>query len=644
MLPEATTETAVDDLYRVSVDGSTDYAIYMLDRNGYLSSWNAGAQRLKDCDEKECSDAHFSHFYLAEDRERGQPKLELDIATREGRFENEGWRVREDGERYWAHVIIDAIRDRNGALHGFAMISRDLTERKRAKDDLRRSEEQFRLLVQGVTDYAIYMLDPEGNVSSWNVGAQRIKGYSPDEIIGRHFSRFYTEEDRAQGLPARALKIAADEGRFEHEGWRLRKDGTRFWASVIIDPIRAEDGTHIGFAKVTRDVSEKRAAQEALIQAQKMEALGQLTGGMAHDFNNLLTVVLASLEMARKRALNGNDVVGLIDNAIQGAQRGAALTHRLLAFSRRQELSFESVDVNDLVRGMADLLQRAVGPETNIQTQFPLSLPKVKTDPNQFESALLNLCVNARDAMPGGGTITISAERTIVAKRSSHDDVAAGEYVCLCVKDEGEGMDDKTLASATEPFFTTKGVGKGTGLGLPMVQGLMAQSGGKLVLKSRKGEGTTAELWLPLFEAEQPAATETSPLYPATELDDQPLTVLAVDDDGLVLMNTILMLEDLGHETAQASSGMEALRYLEGGFVPDVVVTDHAMPGMNGSELAEKIRQQFPRIPIILATGYAELPAGADPDVLRLPKPFSQSQLTSALRQAVRKTPALQDN
>lgn len=633
MLAEATIEIPPDDRYRILVDGITDYAIYMLDPQGHVSSWNAGAERFKGYNEHEILGSHLSTFYVEEDRERGLPRRALDIAQTEGRFENEGWRVRKDGSRFWAHVVIDAIKDREGRLLGFAKITRDLTERKKAQDELRRSEEQFRLLVQGVTDYAIYMLDLEGNVSSWNLGAQRIKGYAPEEIIGQHFSRFYTEEDRAEGLPATALNIAAEEGRFEREGWRLRKDGTRFWASVIIDPIRADDGTLIGFAKVTRDVSEKRAAQEALLQAQKMEALGQLTGGMAHDFNNLLMVVLASLDVARKRALKGMDVIDLIDNAIQGAQRGAALTQRLLAFARRQELSFETVDVTDLVRGMADLLQRAIGPEIPIQTQFPISLSKVKSDPNQLESALLNLCVNARDAMPEGGAITIAAAHRSVPKSSSRDDLLAGEYVCLSVMDEGEGMDEKTLASAVEPFFTTKGIGKGTGLGLPMVQGLMAQSGGKLVLKSRKGEGTTAELWLPVVDAETQTATETKKEEPAPS-SDRPLTVLAVDDDALVLMNTVLMLEDLGHQTAQAQTGKEALALLESGFVPDIVVTDHAMPGMTGSELATTIKEAFPDIPVILATGYAELPAGADPGTLRLPKPFTQAQLTAALKQA----------
>jgi PAS domain S-box-containing protein len=365
--------------YRLLVDAITDYAIYMLDTGGHVSSWNTGANRFKEYTEAEILGQHFSRFYTDDDREAGIPQKALATAETEGRFEAEGWRVRKDGKRFWAHVVIDAIRDPNGELLGFAKITGDLLEQRAAVEELKRSEAQFRLLVQGVTDYAIYMLDPEGRVSSWNQGAQRIKGYEPEEIIGEHFSRFYTDEDRAGNLPGKALETAAREGRFEKEGWRLRKDGTRFWASVVIDAIRSEDGTLIGFAKVTRDVTEKRQAkealertQQALFQAQKMEAVGQLTGGIAHDFNNLLMAVLGSLEIAKKRALSGQDNADLIENAIQGARRGPALTQRLLAFSRKQDLKLEAVDVPNLVKEMAGLLQRSIEPRIEIATTFPL--------------------------------------------------------------------------------------------------------------------------------------------------------------------------------------------------------------------------------------------------------------------------------
>lgn len=629
--------------YRLLVEAITDYAIYMLDTDGYVSSWNSGAQRSKGYREDEILGEHFSRFYLPEDRDAGLPARALATAASEGRFESEGWRVRKDGTPYWAHVVIDAIRDPAGQLLGFAKITRDLSERKLAEAELKRSAEQFRLLVQGVTDYAIYMLDPSGHVASWNAGAQRIKGYSPEEIIGQHFSNFYTEDDKAIGLPTTALDVAAKDGRFEREGWRLRKDGSRFWASVIIDAIRDNDGTLLGFAKVTRDITEKKEAQRALeqareelFQAQKMEAVGQLTGGIAHDFNNLLMAVLGSLEIAHKRALQGHDVIPLIENAIKGAQRGASLTQRMLAFSRKQELKLEPVDVVDLVRGMTDLFQRSIGPSIMIETNFPLIMPKALTDANQLEGALLNLVVNARDAMLSGGSLVIAAKAREL-KHGEVPDLKAGRYICLSVRDEGDGMDTETLAKAAAPFFTTKGVGKGTGLGLSMVQGLMAQSGGKLGLKSEQGRGTTAELWLPQAEA---AVVEPKPPDQPAPQDQNvnPLTVLAVDDDPLVLMNTVLMLEDLGHRLLQAQSGDEALRMLSERPEIGLVITDQAMPVMTGSQLAAKIRENGLRVPVILATGYAELPDSGDPGLPRLAKPFTQAQLASALAEAAKET------
>jgi PAS domain S-box-containing protein len=627
---------AIEERYRVLVDAITDYAIYMLDTGGHVSSWNTGANRFKGYVESEILGEHFSRFYTPEDRERGMPQRALAIAEADGRFEAEGWRVRKDGARFWAHVVIDPIRDAGGQLLGFAKITRDLSERKVAEEALKKSEEQFRRLVQGVTDYAIYMLDPYGHVASWNHGARRIKGYEPEEIIGHHFSRFYTEEDRVERLPERALEIAAAEGRFEKEGWRVRKDGTRFWANVIIDPIRDDFGTMVGFAKVTRDITEKREAQQALehaqlelFQAQKMEAVGQLVGGVAHDFNNLLTAVLGSLEIARKRAVKGENVVDLIDHAINGAKRGASLTQRLLAFSRKQELTLEPVEIPQLVNGMAELLHRTIGPSVEITTSYPLVLPHALSDLNQLENALLNLVVNARDAMPDGGMIRIEAKRQKVSDREVPD-LSAGEYVCLSVTDEGEGMDAQTLADATTPFYTTKGIGKGTGLGLPMVQGLMAQSGGCLRLISVKGEGTTAELWLPIaIQAAEPGVlVDAAPLADAVV---SPLTVMAVDDDALVLMNTVFMLEDMGHIVVGANSAREAIDLLSTGPLPDVVVTDHAMPQMTGAQLAELIASDYPQVRVVVASGYAELPDNSGRVVTRLQKPFSQRQLNDAL-------------
>ena len=320
-----------DSRYRLLVDAITDYAIYMLDADGLVTSWNPGAERFKGYEAGEIIGQHFSVFYTEEERAAGVPREALATAAREGRFEREGWRVRKDGSHFWAHVLIDPIRDPSGALVGYAKVTRDLTEREAAEQTLRRSEEQFRLLVQSVTNYAIYMLDPEGHVTSWNSGAERIKGYKADEVIGRHFSSFYTEEDREIGLPRSGLSAAKEHGRWETEGWRVRKDGSRFWAHVVIDAIYDDLGGIVGFAKVTRDITERMETQraldetrEALFQAQKLGAVGQLTGGVAHDFNNLLMPVKGSIELARRRAVNDPKLMGYLENAMEGADQKTA--------------------------------------------------------------------------------------------------------------------------------------------------------------------------------------------------------------------------------------------------------------------------------------------------------------------------------
>lgn len=491
---------------------------------------------------------------------------------------------------------------------------------------------RYRLLVEAVTDYAIFMLDPNGIITSWNPGAQRFKGYTAEEIIGHHFSRFYPQPDRDDGLPARALETARREGKFESEGWRVRKDGTQFWAYVIIDPIRSPDGTVVGYAKITRDLTERRKSQlnleqtrEALLQSQKMEAIGQLTGGIAHDFNNLLMAVMGSLELMRKRLPDDPKLHALLENAMQGARRGSTLTQRMLAFARRQDLVQTAVDIPTLVRGMTELLQRSLGPSIDIQTQFPLVIAPALTDANQLEMALLNLSVNARDAMPDGGRIVIGAREEDISAQSKLA-LEPGRYICLSVEDGGTGMDADTLRRAAEPFFTTKGPGKGTGLGLSMVHGLTEQCGGRFVLQSAAGKGTTAELWLPIAKPKLPSVQQSLQIIQPAP-DQESLVVLAVDDDKLVLTNTIAMLEDLGHVGLAASSAVEALEILRNHDRIDLVITDQVMPHTTGLQLVADIKAQWPDLPVILATGYAELEPGAGANVTKLPKPFTQAEL-----------------
>lgn len=626
--------SAIDDgRFRLLIDAVVDYAIYMIDPDGVITSWNAGARRFKGYEEAEILGQHFSRFYTEEDRFKGMPQRALDTAAREGRFEGEGWRVRKDGTRFWCHVVIDPIHDPNGRLLGFAKITRDLTERKMAEEVLKQSEQQFRLLVQSVTDYAIYMLDPDGRVSNWNAGAQHIKGYLPEEVIGEHFSMFYTPEDRDAGEPLRTLSIAVNEGRFENKGWRVRKDGTRFMAHVVVDPIWGDTGTLLGFAKITRDITEATLAQqtlektrEALFQAQKMQAIGQLSGGIAHDFNNLLTVILGNLEIVRKRVDGDLKLTRLLDNATQGAMRGVSLTQRMLAFARRQELKTEAVEIPELVDGITSLLRSSLGPSVLLETAFSADIEPVVADINQLELAILNLVTNARDAMPHGGKILIST-RAENAEDQAALTPMSGRFVCLSISDTGEGMDEATLALAMDPFFTTKGVGKGTGLGLSMVHGYIEQLGGRFILKSRKDRGTTAELWIPV--ATQGSVTRAIEEEAAPRVSR--LCVLVVDDDSLVLTSTCLLLEDLGHRVISAASGAQALKVFDSEKAIDLVITDMAMPQMSGAQLAQAIRTIRPDLPIILATGYAERLEGFALRLPRLSKPFTQTNLVEII-------------
>lgn len=497
-------------------------------------------------------------------------------------------------------------------------------------------------MVESITDYAIFMLDRDGHISSWNCGAQRIKGYTPEEIIGKHFSLFYTQSDCEAGVPQKNLALAVSDGRVESEGWRVRKDGTRFWAHVVIDRILDDSGALIGFAKITRDVTEQREAareldraREALFQSQKTEAIGKLTGGVAHDFNNLLMVIQSCMDMVELKLPQDSQLRRLVQNAQSAVQRGSALTQRMLAFARKQELRVAPVDIVSLVANMAELLRRSLGPLINLSSLFPVALHSVKTDANQLELALMNLAVNARDSMPEGGNLTIAA-RNVTIDVSHSTRLSPGEYVCLSVTDEGQGMDEETLAKATEPFFTTKGVGKGTGLGLSMVQGLAEQSGGRLVIKSSKGFGTRVEMWLPSVKPEAMDSLSMAMSSSATCVHaSRSLHIVVVDDDPLVLNVTGAVLQDMGHQVVEVPSAEEALKTLEQQADVDMLITDHAMPGMTGAQLVAEVNIRWPALPVVLATGYAEIPNDLSDGATRLAKPYARVDLIEAIGKAM---------
>jgi signal transduction histidine kinase len=380
--------------------------------------------------------------------------------------------------------------------------------------------------------------------------------------------------------------------------------------------------------RIEQRTREREQALAQLFEAQKIDTIGQLTGGVAHDFNNLLMAMLGSLEILKKRLKDDPGSQRLLENALKGAERGAALTQRLLAFARRQELRPAIVDVGDLLSGMQDLLARALGPEIRLQNDLPTNLPAVLIDANQLELAVLNLAVNARDAMPEGGLLLFSAAEADGSEPGAPPGVKAGPYVRFSVVDTGRGMDEVTLARAAEPFFTTKGVGKGTGLGLSMVQGLAAQSGGGLLLTNEPGRGARVDLWLPQADRTEIERAPQSKSHSFEHLV-RACTVLVVDDDALVATGTAAMLEDLGHTVVEANSAADALKLLDDGQRVDLVITDHAMPGMSGTELARLLKSRYPALGVVIASGYAELPADvtADLAVPKLAKPFAQADL-----------------
>jgi PAS domain S-box-containing protein len=616
--------------FRLLVEGVIDYAIYMLDPHGIVTNWNAGAQRIKGYHADEVVGQHFGIFYTPEDRAAGLPARALETARREGKFEAEGWRVRKDDTRFLASVVIDAIYEQ-GVLIGFAKITRDVTERHASQRALLESERHFRLLVSGVTDYALYMLDSEGYVTSWNVGGERIKGYAPAEIIGQHFSRFYTDADRAAGRPARALSIARETGRYDEEGWRVRKDGSFFWASVVIDPIRDDDGKLIGFAKITRDITERRDAQLALervqkqlAESQKMDALGQLTGGVAHDFNNLLMVMTGSVHALKKVVTHDPKAMRAAQAIELAAQRGATLTRQLLTFARRQRVNPQAVDLGERINSVREVLNSGLGSSVRLDVDIPADAWPITVDVGEFEIALVNLVINARDAMPEGGMVTISTQNVSL---EGDELIAAGDYVAIAVADTGVGIPADVLEKVFEPFFTTKAVGKGTGLGLSQVHGFAHQAGGTVKIASTLGQGTVITLYLPRTSTD--AVTGD-----VGEMGVEPLrsgTVLLVEDNPEVASASTGLLEQLGYSVRWAANAEAALREIEKNNI-DLVLSDIVMPGrMDGLGLARMLKEQHPDLPILLATGYSEAVHNVSADFPILHKPYQMHELSQAL-------------
>ncbi|WP_172121983.1 MULTISPECIES: PAS domain-containing protein [unclassified Devosia] len=545
-----------------------------------------------------------------------------------------------DGSEHWVEAQARVLNDRWGKPQTVVGVSTEITERKSAEterekllfalaSERERTQEALRgeralseLLMTGVPA-GIVAYDTALQVTIWNPVMERLFGREAAAVLGRPLVDAIggADDDSIEARLREALAGIA--GPVEEVELATAQAGT-----VVLEsqhaPLRGGDGSVVGGAAFFRDITDRRRAEEQLRQAQKMETIGQLTGGVAHDFNNLLAAVQGNLELLRKRLPPDPQLQRFVDGAMQGAQRGASLTSRLLAFARRQDLRPEPTDLSALLENMRGLIERSVGPLITLDMDITPNLPPAKVDANQLELAILNLTVNARDAMPEGGTLTI----TLTERDGASGTMGLrGSFLRLCVHDTGTGMDAQTLKSAIEPFFSTKQLGKGTGLGLSMVHGLAVQLGGALHLASQPNQGTTAALWLPVSSA---PVTEVLPLEPAS-FETPASTILVVDDDALINMNTVDMIEDLGHTALEAYSGKQALEIIASGRQIDALITDFAMPGMTGVELATKARELRPDLPILLATGYADLPNGTPVDLPRLAKPYQQSDLASHL-------------
>jgi PAS domain S-box-containing protein len=624
----AGTDRLVDPLiYQYLVEQVKDYALFVLDPEGRIMTWNLGAERIKGYAPEEIIGRHFSVFYTQDAIERGWPAEELGLATREGRFEDEGWRVRKDGSRFWANVLITALRDEDGKLLGFSKTTRDLTERRLHEEALRQTEERFRLLVEGVVDYAIFMLDPQGIVTSWNAGAQRIKGYRADEIVGKHFSRFYTEEDVNAGKPWEEVATARRSGRAEDEGWRLRKTGERFWARAVLTPLHDAEGHLRGFAKVTQDLTDRRHIQ-SLQEAAK--EVNEFIATLAHELRNPLAPIRTAVDVMAKLPASDPAQQSMRETIDRQSAQLARILDDMIDIARvtRGAMSMDQEPVNmaDVVRHAIETAAPAIeAGRHRLAVELPAEPLIVQGDHHRLTQVLANLLNNAARYTPEAGEILVRA-------RQEHG------FSVLQVRDTGRGIEAGMLERIFHMFVQGRSplekVGTGLGVGLALARRIAEAHGGSLHAHS-EGENKGAEftLRIPLAEKRQGAAGEGDRREPRPMLAKR---VLVVDDNVDAAVTLGLLLKSLGHETCVVHDGLQALR-MTVEFRPDVVLLDIGMPGLDGYEVARRLRalKRERRLRIIAITGWGQeadrmksREAGFD---VHLVKPVDPGLLTSAI-------------
>ncbi len=626
----------VDDQFRLLVETVLDYAIFMLDPTGTIVTWNSGAERIKGYSAAEIVGSHFSRFYSAEDRLEGKPAQLLTVAAALGRSEDEGWRIRKDGSRFWANVIITAIRaEDTGELTGFGKVTRDLTERKRIEDQLRagRDELEYRVgertaelaatsedlqrtvdalqlrdrAMQAVSQ-GILITDPhqpDNPILYASPGLERLTGYAAAEMMGRNCRFLQGEETDPQSV-ATLRRAIAERRECSVELLNYRKDGSSFWNAVSVTPVRDEGGRLTHFVGVQVDVTERRNLEAQIRQTQKMEAFGQLAGGIAHDFNNLLTIIAGYSEVLLVELPEDDARRSCVLEITRAGERASALTRQLLSFSRRMVVEPQLLDLNEIVHETERMLRRLIGEDIVFTAVLDPSISRTKVDAGQMGQVLMNLAVNARDAMPQGGRLTIETKDVVLDEPFSnvHLDVRPGRYVLLTVTDTGAGMAPEVEGRIFEPFFTTKGAGAGTGMGLSVVHGIVKQSHGHIGVYSEPGVGTAFKVYLPAAD-ELPAATgeDAGP----TAIGRGSESVLFVEDEEGVREIAVLALRAYGYSVLSAGSGAEALRLLADVEDPiHILVTDVVMPALSGRQLAELLRPRFPHMKVLYMSGYTD--------------------------------------